>query len=215
MFTGLIEEIGTIADIKKQNNGAVIAVNCRKVLDDLKKGGSIALDGACQTVTTVKNSGFEVETSAETLALTILNDYKPGQHINLERAMSANSRFGGHIVTGHVEIAGTFLKKEKQGLAYIFYFNVPENIMKYIIYKGSVCVNGISLTVASIENNNFTAAVIPSTIEQTNLKILVPGDKVNLEPDILAKYVEKFAGRYDNKTGHINENYLKEHGFWD
>ncbi len=215
MFTGLIEEIGVIAGIKKQNNGAVIAVNCRKVLDDLKEGDSIALDGACQTVSSVKDFGFEVETSAETLALTVLNSYKYGQHINLERAMSANSRFGGHIVTGHVEAAGNFLKKEKQGLAYIFHFNAPENIMKYVIYKGSICVNGVSLTIASIENNNFTAAVIPSTIEQTNLKILVPGDKVNLEPDILAKYVEKFAGRYDNKTGQISENYLKEHGFLD
>ncbi len=213
MFTGLIEETGTIAGIIKQNKGAVISVNCQKILDDLKEGDSVAIDGACQTVTAVKSSGFEVETSLETLNLTTLNGYKQGQIVNLERAMLANSRFGGHIVTGHVEGVGDFIKKEKEGLAYNFYFSAPENVLKYLVYKGSVCVNGISLTIASLENNTFSVAVIPATIDQTNLKYLSVGDKINLEPDILAKYVEKFAGKYDNKTGNINENYLQEHGF--
>lgn len=213
MFTGLIEEIGTIAGIKKENNSAVISINCKKILDDLKKGDSVAIDGACQTVTRIKETGFEVETSAETLSLTILNDYNPGQHVNLERAMAANSRFGGHIVSGHVEGVGNFLKKEKQGIAFNFYFRAPKNIMKYAVYKGSICVNGVSLTVASVQEDIFSVAVIPETIEQTNLKYLSAGDKINLEPDILAKYVEKFTSRYDNMTGNINENYLKEHGF--
>ncbi|HSA06270.1 MAG TPA: riboflavin synthase [Candidatus Gastranaerophilales bacterium] len=213
MFTGLIEETGMVAGINKQNNGAVISIKCVKILDDLKQGDSVAVDGVCQTVTKINSAGFEVETSAETLKLTILNDYKTRQVINLERAMSANSRFGGHIVSGHVEGTGFFLKKEKQGLAYIFYFNAPENILKYMVYKGSICVNGISLTIASIKENVFSTAIIPSTIEQTTLKLLDQGDKVNLEPDILAKYVEKFAGKYDHKIEKINEHYLKEHGF--
>lgn len=214
MFTGLIEEVGKIATIKKQNQGAVISVNCRKINEGIKNGDSVALDGACQTVTQVDDNGFTVDASAETLELTILKDYKQGQHINLERAMAANGRFGGHMVTGHVEGTGSFLGKEKQGLAYIFQFKAPDNIMDYIVYKGSVCVNGISLTVANIENNNFSTSIIPATIEQTNLKYLAPGDKINLEPDILAKYVEKFIGRYNNMTGNINENFLKEHGFY-
>jgi len=213
MFTGLVEETGTVAAIKKQNNGAVISINCKKVLDDLKIGDSIALDGACQTVTKFTDSGFEVETSAETLNLTILNDYRQGQVVNLERAMAANRRFGGHIVSGHIEGIGIFLRKEKQGLAYNFYFSAPEEIMKYLIYKGSVSINGISLTIASVAENMFSVAVIPATIEHTNLQFLDPGGKINLEPDILAKYVEKFVGKYDNMTGNINENYLKKHGF--
>ena len=215
MFTGLIEETGIVANIKKQNNSAVISINCAKILDDLKHGDSVAIDGACQTVTKItKNSGFEVETSKETLDLTILNNYKQGQCVNLERAMAANSRFGGHIVTGHIEGTGEFLKKENQGLSYNFYFIAPENIIKYIVYKGSVCINGISLTIASLKDNIFSAAVIPTTLEQTNLRLLNQGDKINLEPDILAKYVEKFMGKYDNKTVNVTENYLTEHGFY-
>ncbi len=215
MFTGLIEEVGTVAGIKKYDNSAVISINCEKILDELKEGDSIAIDGACQTVTSIIPAGFEVETSAETLKLTILNDYKQDRRVNLERAMAAGSRFGGHIVSGHVEGTGTFLRKEKQGIAYNFYFRAPENIMKYLVYKGSASINGISLTIASIVENSFSATVIPVTIEHTNLKFLNPGDKINLEPDILAKYVEKFVGKYDNMTGNINENYLKEHGFID
>ena len=215
MFTGLVEEIGVIAGIKKQDNGAVIFLNCKKILDDLKKGDSVAIDGACQSVSALNSSGFEVEASAETLELTILNDYKAGQKVNLEKAMAAGGRFGGHLVSGHVEGMGSFLKKEKQGLAWNFRFAASENIMKYVVYKGSICVNGISLTVAAIEENSFSVTVIPVTIEETNLRSLSSGDKVNLEPDILAKYVEKFARRYDNVGRNITENYLQEHGFID
>ena len=210
MFTGLIEETGTVADIKKQNNGAVITINCTRILDDLKSGDSIAIDGACQTVTKLTPSGFEVEASRETLDLTILNDYKQGQAVNLERAMSASSRFGGHMVTGHVEGIGKFSRKENQGLSYNFYFSAPQNIMKYIIYKGSITVNGISLTIASLENDIFSVAVIPTTLKETNLGSLNPGDGVNLEPDVLAKYVEKFTLKSSNN---ITESYLEEHGF--
>lgn len=211
MFTGLIEEIGTIAGIKKQNNGAVITITCVKILEDLRHGDSVAIDGACQSVVKITNSGFEVEASEETLKLTTLNDYKQGQLVNLERAMLAGGRFGGHIVTGHVEGMGKFLKKENQGLSHNFFFSAPENIAKYLIYKGSVTINGISLTIASLEGDTFSAAVIPVTLKETNLGLLNPGDKVNLEPDILAKYVEKFTK--NNNNSKITENYLAEHGF--
>jgi len=215
MFTGLVEEVGVIAGIKKQDSGAVISVNCKKILDDLKEGDSVAIDGACQTATVITSSGFEVEASAETLELTTLNDYKSGQKVNLERAMATGGRFGGHIVSGHIEGMGSFLRKEKQGLAWNFFFEAPEEITKYVVYKGSICINGISLTIASLEENSFSVAVIPTTIEETNLQYLQPGDKINLEPDVLAKYVEKFTRKYDNISGNITENYLQEHGFLD
>lgn len=213
MFTGLIEETGTVVEIKKANNGAVITVKCSAILDDLKFGDSVAIDGVCQTVTALHNDGFEVEASAETLSLTILNDYRKGQVVNLERAMRADSRLGGHIVTGHVEGTGQFIRAEKQGLASIMHFRAPENIMKYAVYKGSIAVNGISLTIASLDENSFSVAVIPATMAQTNFNSLQQGDKVNLESDIFAKYVEKFTRKYDNVGGNITENYLIEHGF--
>ncbi len=210
MFTGLIEETGTVAAIKKQNNGAVITINCTRILDDLKNGDSVAIDGACQTVTNITKTGFEVETSIETLELTTLNDYRQGRTVNLERAMLASSRFGGHIVTGHVEGVGKFLRKENLGLSYNFYFSAPENITKYVVYKGSIAINGISLTITSLEGDIFSVAVIPTTLNETNLNLLSPGDSVNLEPDILAKYVEKFTSP---KSSKITESYLEEHGF--
>lgn len=210
MFTGLIEENGIISSIKKQNNGAVIAVNCSRILDDLKPGDSVAIDGVCQTATKLTNTGFEVETSAETLKLTTLSNYKQGQVVNLERAMLAGGRFGGHIVTGHVEGMGRYLRRETRGLSYNFYFSAPENILKYIIYKGSITVNGISLTVASLEGEVFSVAVIPTTLNETNLRNLNPGDPVNLEPDVLAKYVEKFTSK---TSTNITEEFLAENGF--
>ena len=213
MFTGLIEETGTVAGINRVKNGAIITISCAKILDDLKYGDSVAIDGACQTVTLLHNDSFEVEASAETLSLTTLNDYKKGQVVNLERAMRADSRFGGHIVTGHVEGTGHFIRAEKQGLATIMHFSAPENIMKYAVYKGSIAINGVSLTIASLNENSFSVAVIPATMAQTNFNTLHPGDKVNLESDIFAKYVEKFTRKYDNVGGNITENDLREHGF--
>jgi len=213
MFTGLIEEVGIISAVAKQSQGAVISVICAKILDDLKLGDSVAIDGACQTVVKLRQNGFDVEAAKETLDLTTFKDYKSGKKVNLERAMAANGRFGGHIVSGHIEGVGIFKRKENQGLADVYYFEVPENIAKYIVYKGSICINGISLTIASIEGNIFSVSVIPTTSQETNLPNLNIGDSVNLESDILAKYVEKFVLAKDNKTENITMNYLQEHGF--
>lgn len=213
MFTGLIEETGIISAVIKQSQGAVISVKCSKILDGLKLGDSVAIDGACQTVVKLRQDGFDVEAAKETLDLTTFSEYKTGRKVNLERAMLANGRFGGHIVSGHVDGTGIFIKKQNQGLADVFYFETPENIAKYIVYKGSICINGISLTVASIENNVFTVSVIPTTLKETNLSDLKSGDRVNLESDILAKYIENFLTKKDNKTENITMNYLQEHGF--
>lgn len=214
MFTGLIEEIGIISSVKMQSQGAVISVACSKILDDLKPGDSIAIDGACQTAIKVNSSGFDAEAAKETFDLTTFNEYKPGRKVNLERAMSAQGRFGGHIVSGHIDGTGIFKRKENHGLADVYYFEAPENIAKYIVYKGSICINGVSLTIASLEENIFTVSVIPMTLQEINLPNLTPGDKVNLESDILAKYVENFITKSDNKTNvNITANYLQEHGF--
>lgn len=213
MFTGLIEEIGTIASISKQSQGAVIAVSCSKILDDLKLGDSVAIDGACQTVVKLKENGFDVEAAKETLDLTIFKDYKIGKKVNLERAMPADGRFGGHIVSGHIDGTGILRSKVNQGLADIYYFEVPENISKYLVYKGSICINGISLTITSIQDNIFTVSVISMTLQETNLPYLKNGDKVNFESDIIAKYVENFVNKNDNKAANITMNYLQEHGF--
>ena len=214
MFTGLVEEIGIISSITKQSKGAVISVTCSKILDDLKLGDSVAIDGACQTVVKLRENGFDVEAAKETLDLTTFTEYKIGRKVNLERAMAANGRFGGHFVSGHVDGTGKFLRKQNDGMADIYYFEAPENVAKYIVYKGSITINGISLTVASIENNIFTVSVIPLTLKETNLPDLNSGGKINLESDIIAKYVENFVCRKDNNTEKITMNYLQEHGFF-
>ncbi|MEI8390819.1 MAG: riboflavin synthase [bacterium] len=213
MFTGLIEEIGIISSVVKQSQGAVISVTCSKILDDLKLGDSVAIDGACQTVVKLRTNGFDVEAAKETLDLTTFKDFQTGRKVNLERAMPANGRFGGHIVSGHVDGVGIFKRKTNQGMADVYYFEAPNNVSKYIIYKGSICINGVSLTVASIEGNIFTVSVIPMTLKETNLPNLNTGDKINLESDIFAKYVEKFVFAKDNKTENITMNYLQEYGF--
>jgi len=206
MFTGLIEEIGIISSVAKQSQGAVISVTCAKILDDLKLGDSVAIDGACQTVVKLRPSGFDVEAAKETLDLTTFNDYKSGRKVNLERAMLSNGRFGGHIVSGHIDGVGIFKRKENQGLADVYYFEAHENVAKYIVYKGSICINGVSLTIASIDRNIFSISVIPMTLQETNLPDLKIGDKVNLESDILAKYVEKFVLAKDNKILRLNKS---------
>ncbi len=215
MFTGIIEESGIIKSISKSAQGAVISVQCSKVLSDLKIGDSVAINGACQTAVKIGNDYFEVEAAPETLKLTNLGDLKVNQKVNLERAMSASGRFGGHFVTGHIEGFGSLQKIESQGLAQIYYFSAPESILKYLVNKGSICIDGISLTIVSVNNDIFTVSVIPHTLNETTLSELKIGDKVNLESDIIAKYIEKMLNKDDNKAETITLDYLQEHGFYE
>jgi len=213
MFTGLIEETGIILSVSKKSQGAVISVGCKKILDDLKLGDSVSVDGACQTVVGFNANSFEVEAAKETMDLTTFSEFKTGRKVNLERAMPATGRFGGHFVSGHIDGTGNFLRKENQGIADVYYFEAPESVSKYIVYKGSICINGISLTVATLQDNIFSVSVIPATLKETNLPNLSSTDKVNLESDILAKYVEKFVSVNANNNSKITMNYLGEHGF--
>lgn len=196
MFTGIVEEIGLI----KSFDGQKLVVECNKVLENTQIGDSIAIDGCCQTVVTFDKNTFTANVSSETLKVT--KGFKAGERVNLERALTPSTRMGGHIVQGHVDSVGKYLGNME--------FKVEDS--KYIVYKGSITVNGVSLTVSKLENNIFGIAVIPHTLENTNLKDLKIGDNVNIETDILGRYVEKFLSTQNN-VSNINENFLKENGF--
>lgn len=211
MFTGIIEEIGEIKDFCTKTNGsATLEVLCKKVLGDVKPGDSIAINGCCQTVVDFSSNSFKVEVSPETLEVTNFSKNKTGDKVNLERALMPTSRLGGHIVQGHVDLLGQLLKIEKLENFYNMYFET--NDTRYIVKKGSITVNGISLTVADVNETCFKVAVIPHTFDNTTLKNLKVGEIVNIETDVLGRYVEKFLYRNDNKSS-ISMEFLVENGF--
>lgn len=212
MFTGIIEEIGILKELKKSAQGALVVVECKNVIQDVKLGDSIAINGICQTVVSFNNNSFSAQVSPQTLDVTTFSSIKPNDKVNLERALTLSQRLGGHIVTGHVDCIGKILSVEKLSDFYTLRFKVENNFRKYLADKGSVCINGISLTVAQTFSDEFKVAIIPHTFENTNLKDLKIGDFVNLEFDILAKYVEKILLTNNNKV--IDENFLKENGFF-
>lgn len=196
MFTGIVEETGFI----KSFDGHKLIVECSKVLENTQIGDSIAIDGCCQTVVEMSLNTFSADVSAETLKIT--KGFKTGECVNLERALLPQTRMGGHIVQGHIDGTGKYLGDMT--------FEVPKELDKYIVYKGSITVNGVSLTVSKNQNNTFSVAIIPHTLENTNLKYLKIGDLVNIETDILGRYVEKFLS---TKNNNITEDFLKENGF--
>lgn len=216
MFTGIVEEIGVIKEFSKSRNSALIVVECKKNLEGTEVGDSIAIDGVCQTVTSLTSSSFSAQVSSETLNVTTFSNFKVGMKINLERALALNGRLGGHIVSGHVDGLGKVKKIEKLSEFYNITFEVKKDLTKYIAKKGSITVNGVSLTIADIVSNEFNIAIIPHTFENTSLKNLQKGDFVNIEVDILAKYIEKILST-DNNTSRnreIDDNFLKENGFF-
>ena len=196
MFTGIVEEIGKI----KSFDGKRLVVECSKVLKGTKLGDSISINGCCQTVVSISSNSFSADVSAETLRVT--KGFKTAENVNLERALTPQTRMGGHIVQGHVDGVARYLGEMR--------FEVPKELDKYIVYKGSITVNGVSLTVSRNEGNTFCVAIIPHTLENTNLKDLKTGDLVNIETDILGRYVEKFLSTKDNN---LTEDFLKENGF--
>ena len=196
MFTGIVEETGFI----KSFDGKKLIVECAKVLENTQIGDSIAIDGCCQTVTLMTPNSFQTDLSTETLRIT--KGFKAGERVNLERALTPQTRMGGHIVQGHVDGTAKYLGDMT--------FAVSTELDRYIVYKGSITVNGVSLTVSKNQNNTFSVAIIPHTLENTNLKDLKAGDLVNIETDILGRYVEKFLS---TKNNNITEDFLKENGF--
>ena len=197
MFTGIVEELGKLKSI----NGCELTIECNEVLSQTKVGDSISINGCCQTVVSITPNSFTVNVSEETFNVTNFKYMRVNDCLNLERALTLTTRMGGHIVQGHVDEVAEYLGDMK--------FKVQNS--KYIVYKGSIAVNGVSLTVASIEGNIFSVAVIPHTLQNTNLKMLKVGDIVNIETDIIGRYVEKLL--LGNNKSRIDEKFLIENGF--
>ncbi len=192
MFTGLIEETGTVESLERLPAGARLRVRCRTVLADLREGSSIAVNGVCLTARQVEHDGFVADLAPETLERSNLGDLRPGAVVNLERPLSPSGRLGGHLVQGHVDGTGEFLSLEPLGSGHWWLrVRVPAELDRYLVYKGSVAIDGISLTVAALEAGVLSVAIVPHTYANTNLRVRRLGERVNLECDIVAKYLEK------------------------
>ena len=211
MFTGLIEDIGTIVKLERKGEGALLVVDHAAVLDDLKLGDSVAVDGVCLTITELSPPNFSVEASAETMRRTTLEAKKPHEKVNLERALRLSDRLGGHMVTGHVDEVGTIASIVSEGSSQKITITVSEKTNRYVVEKGSVAVDGISLTVNEVRDNSFSVNIIPYTASQTTLIDKRQGDKVNIEADILGKYLERLVDK--KPQGKLDAQFLSEHGF--
>jgi len=197
MFTGLIEDVGEIKKVLRQGSGVQLALACALPREEIRRGDSIAVDGACLTVTDFTGTGFTVDVSPESLTRTTLGKKKEGGKVNLERALRFSDRLGGHLVTGHVDGIGVLSRAERRGEFTRLDFSAPDTVLKYIIEKGCVAVDGISLTVNEVSSRGFSVMLIPHTLSHTTLTGKQAGDQVNIENDIIGKYVEKFTARGD------------------
>lgn len=213
MFTGLIEEIGTIKEKVRTGGGYSITVHASLVTGGLRKGDSVAINGVCQTVVTLTSSSFTVTAVEETLQKTTLGALKAGSKVNLERAMPANGRFGGHFVLGHVDTVGIIEAIKPGATEVLVTVSFPKEFEKYLIPVGSIAIDGISLTVARLEQNTCTVAIIPHTFENTILRDKRPRDEVNLEFDVIGKYVVRSLSVKEPKG--ITPEWLAGHGFYD
>lgn len=212
MFTGIVEETGKIQGIQKGARLAVLQVRASLVMDDISLGHSIAVNGVCLTVTGLVPGGFTADVMHETLDRSSLLSLRMGSPVNLERAMPANGRFGGHIVTGHIDGTGVISNVRRDGNAIWYTVKTPLPILRYIIEKGSVAMDGISLTVAKVFRDSFSVSVIPHTASCTTLFARGIGDIVNLENDCIGKYVERLMGK-ESQNNPVTAGFLRKHGF--
>ncbi len=213
MFTGIVEETGSIARVVQGGMSGEIKIYASFVLEGTKLGDSIAVNGVCLTVTGLYDDGFTADVMPETLRRSNLGMLKSGDQVNLERAMAADGRFGGHIVSGHIDGTGEIVSLRNEGNAVWVRVRAKEEILELIVEKGSITIDGISLTVAALGTDHFEVSIIPHTGQQTTLLKKKPGDKVNLENDIIGKYVRRLMGKDSGKSG-ITEDFLAEHGFY-
>ncbi|MDZ5473809.1 riboflavin synthase [Bacillus sp. 31A1R] len=216
MFTGIIEELGVMKKINKQGNTLKLTIQGQKILKDVNLGDSIAINGVCLTVTDFTDKLFEVDVMPETFKSTSLSSLKEGSLVNLERAMAANGRFGGHFVTGHVDGVGQIVKKTPKENAIYIEIAVPENFEHWTLLKGSIAIDGTSLTIFGLEDNHVTVSIIPHTAQETVLGMKKAGDIVNIEFDMIAKYLHRFFIKGDTsnqpKKG-VTGDFLRENGF--
>ncbi|WP_461636559.1 riboflavin synthase [Labilibaculum euxinus] len=218
MFTGLIEEIGSIKSIQSGGKSIRLTVSARKIMDDVKLGDSIATNGICLTVVSFNSTSFSADVMPETMSRTNFGLLGAGSRVNLERALRVGDRMGGHMVSGHIDGLGEVVGREQDDNAIWVSIAAPDNILKYIVEKGSVAIDGISLTVAYVDEKIFKVSIIPLTQEDTTLTSKKKGEKVNLECDMTAKYIEKFMLHRDEESAQVEKsdismNFLKENGF--
>lgn len=215
MFTGIVEEVGIVKRINKEAKSIKLLIQCNKVLKDTNQGDSIATNGVCLTVTNIYEDSFEADVMLETLSRSNLGELKLGSEVNLERALTLNSRLGGHIVSGHIDGTGTITSLEQIANSIEVIIDTKSEVLKYIVEKGSITIDGISLTVAYVDEKSFKVCIIPHTGEKTILLKKKVGQTVNLECDLLAKYVEKLLRFKESKKseGNITKNFLRENGF--
>jgi riboflavin synthase len=215
MFTGIIEELGRVRSVERRGEGVRIVIEAHTVTEGSHDGDSIAVNGVCLTALDVRRDSFAADGSRETLDRSTLGRLRSGSPVNLERAVTPTTRLGGHIVQGHVDARGRFLGAVDQGGSWTVRIAYPPEVARYLVFKGSISVEGISLTIAGLTDQHFEIAVIPKTWEVTNFSHLRPGDEVNLEADIIAKYVERimtFKGS-GNKIESLTEKKLSELGY--
>lgn len=220
MFTGIIEEVGKITAVIKGQRSSQLWVQGAVTMDDLKLGDSVAVNGVCLTVSQLSGNKWMADVMSETLNRSNLGDLKGGSAVNLERAMPANGRFGGHMVAGHIDGTGHIVQITKDDNAVIFEIGAPPKILRYIIEKGSIAIDGISLTVIEMTSVSFKVSIIPHTVKQTILGIKKPGDPVNLENDLVGKYIEKLlmnpapkTDRHQEKSAGVTIDFLTQAGF--
>ena len=215
MFTGIIEEVGTIKQLQKGAHSAILQIHANIVLEGLKIGDSVAVNGVCLTVTKIQSQCFHADVMHETLNRSSLSNLTIGSYVNLERAMPANGRFDGHIVAGHVDDVGKIIAIKRDDNAIWYTIQATPNIMRYIVEKGSIAIDGISLTVARLSADSFSVSIIPHTAHVTTLGKRKVGDVVNLENDIIGKYVEKFLTPATPQTpkNTISREWLLQYGY--
>lgn len=211
MFTGIIEEIGEVVSLKRGARSFTLTIRAEKVLEGTAVGDSIATNGVCLTVTRLGGDRFEADVMPETVERTALGRLKAGDGVNLERALTLASRLGGHLVAGHVDSTGRLAECRRDDTALWLTFEAPQSVLRYVVQKGSIAIDGVSLTVARVTERNFSVSLIPHTQGATTLHTLRPGQEVNLESDMIVKYVEKLMGRAP--SGGLTLDFLKQNGF--
>lgn len=212
MFTGIIEEIGKVKRIKKGPKSVALVVHAKKVLEDTRVGDSIATNGICLTVTQMNHEEFTVDVMDETIKRSNMQYLKVGSKVNLERALTLQTRLGGHMVSGHIDGIGTIVSVQKVDIAHIYTITASKDILKYVIKKGSIALDGISLTVVDVNEKQFKVSIIPHTKDETILFSKYVGDSLNIECDLIGKYVEKLLQANNQKNG-ITTEMLQKYGF--
>ncbi|MBI5286937.1 MAG: riboflavin synthase [Deltaproteobacteria bacterium] len=211
MFTGIIQGLGVVRGFEKRGESGRITIETSLNLDDIRQGDSIAVDGVCLSVVGKGSSSFDADISEETLRLTTLGYVERGTNVNLEKSLRASDPIGGHLVTGHIDGTGIIARKTSKGDFFVMEFNLLKGLMKQVVRKGSIAIDGISLTVADLLEDGLRVHIIPHTLKVTNLSVREVGDRVNVETDIIGKYVERFLSAYPGKG--IDEGFLVRHGF--